>query len=53
MKSVLKTAIGCTFKIIFPEVDETTITVGSWLLIEAIYFAWNKAKTKKKQTAAK
>ena len=53
MKHILKTAITFTLKNIFPEIDETTIYIGSGLLIEAIYFAWNKAKTKKKQTAVK
>lgn len=53
MKSTLRIAISFTFKMIFPEVDETIISIGSLLLIEAIYFAWNKAKTSKKQTAAK
>ena len=53
MKSILKLTIVFTLKNIFPEIDETTIHIGSVLLIEAIYFAWNKAKTKKKQTAVK
>ena len=47
MKPILKTAITFTLKNIFPEIDETTIYIGSGLLIEAIYFAWNKVKRRK------
>ncbi len=47
MKSILKLTIVFTLKNIFPEIDEKTISIGSGLLIEAIYFAWNKVKRRK------